>query len=180
MRKLISYLFISVDGVVEAPNRFLREDHYPDLDPLDATLDEQDAVLLGRRTYDEWSAFWPDAKIEPFASFINTTPKFIVSRSRHPLGWSNSTLLNGDFHNAIAALKSGPGKAVGVHGSISLVQDLLAAGLIDELKLVLCPAAVGQGRSLFIRDGEPIQLDLVASHSTTNGLHFLTFRPRRQ
>ncbi|MCA8896759.1 MAG: hypothetical protein KDA48_15990, partial [Amphiplicatus sp.] len=77
MRKLISYLFISVDGVVETPNRFLREDLYQDLDPLDDTIAEQDAVLLGRKTYEEWSNFWPSSNIEPFATFINNTPKYV-------------------------------------------------------------------------------------------------------
>jgi dihydrofolate reductase len=80
MRKLTSYLFISLDGVVEAPNAFLRDDLYQDLDLfIDETLAEQDTVLLGRRTYEEWSRFWPDSKIEPFATFINNVPKYVAS-----------------------------------------------------------------------------------------------------
>lgn len=178
MRKLISYLFISVDGVVEAPNRFLRDDLYQDLDPLDQTLGEQDAVLLGCKTYDEWSAYWPSSDIQPFASFINAVPKHIASRTRTSFSWNNAAPLAGDLHGAVAALKNRPGKAIGVHGSISLVESLLVAGLIDELKLVVCPAAAGRGRRLLARDGEAIQFDLKSAMTTPNGLHFMTYAPR--
>ncbi|HEY1092417.1 MAG TPA: dihydrofolate reductase family protein [Burkholderiaceae bacterium] len=178
MRKLVSYLFISLDGVVEAPNSYLRPELYADLDPLDATIAEQDAVLLGRKTYEEWSAFWPEAKIEPFASFINSVPKYVVSKTLTGLGWAQSNLLTGDMFDEIAALKRQPGKVIGVHGSIELVQALLVAGLIDELKLVLCPALAGQGRRLLSRKGEPIQLDLQSAQATPGGLQFLVYRPR--
>ena len=84
MRKLISFLFISVDGVVEAPDRFVRDDAYSDLTPLiEEGIADQDSVLLGRSTYEKWSQFWPDAKIEPFATFINNTPKFTLTFSLH-------------------------------------------------------------------------------------------------
>ena len=79
MRKVTSYLFISLDGVVEAPDTFVRSDLYEDFDPLTAEMiAEQDAVLLGRKTYDDWSVYWPQSTIEPFATFINTTPKYVV------------------------------------------------------------------------------------------------------
>lgn len=178
VRKLIAYLFISVDGVVEAPNRFLRDDLYQDLDPLDQTLGEQDAVLLGRKTYEEWSAYWPDSDIEPFASFINAVPKHVVSSALSDFTWTNSAPLAGDLHGAVSALKRQPGKAIGVHGSISLVEALLVAGLIDELKLVVCPAVAGQGRRLLSRDSGAIQLDLKSAVTTPRGLHFLTYSPR--
>src|SRR4051812_16481197 len=83
MRKLTSHLFISLDGVVEGPDRFLRRDLYQDL-PLvvgEETLAEQDAVVLGRKQYEEWSTFWPDSQIEPFATFINNVPKYVSSKS---------------------------------------------------------------------------------------------------
>lgn len=85
MRKLTSHLFISLDGVVEAPDRFLRDDLYQDLSLFDEeTVTGQDAVLLGRRTYEAWAMFWPGAEIEPFASFINQVPKYVVSGSLRP------------------------------------------------------------------------------------------------
>jgi dihydrofolate reductase len=178
MRKLTSHLFISLDGVVEAPDRFLREDLYRDL-PLvsDETIAGQDAVLLGRKTYEDWSMFWPDSTIEPFATFINAVPKYVVSRSLKTLDWSQSKLLSGDMVGEIAALKSQAGKTIGVHGSISLVQALLVAGLLDELRFILCPVVAGQGRRLLSREGEPIQLDLQSARTTPRGLQYLVFQP---
>ena len=179
MRKLVSHLFISLDGVVEAPNTFLREDLYPELDQFnDETIGGQDAVILGRKTYEEWSTFWPSSQIEPFASFINNVPKYVASNSMKAVSWAKSNLLSGDISEEIAALKRRPGKTIGVHGSIGLVQSLLIAGLLDELRFVLCPAVAGQGRHLLSRDGEPIQLDLQAARSTPGGLQYLVFRPR--
>ncbi|HRX40995.1 MAG TPA: dihydrofolate reductase family protein, partial [Parvularculaceae bacterium] len=105
-------------------------------------------------------------------------PKYVASKTLNSLGWSQSSLLSGDLRDEVMALKNKPGKAIGVHGSISLVQTLLDAGLIDELKLVICPAIAGQGRCLFSRDGDPIQLDLQSAQTTPGGLQFLVFRPR--
>lgn len=135
-------------------------------------------MLLGRKTYEEWSAFWPGADIEPFASFINATPKFVVSKSLKTLGWAPATLIGGDVQREIAALKGRPGQSIGVHGSISLVAFLITAGLLDELRLVMCPALSGSGRRLLSRDGAPIQLDLCSSRTTPGGLAYFVFRPR--
>nr|WP_275113308.1 dihydrofolate reductase family protein [Rhodanobacter denitrificans] len=88
-------------------------------------------------------------------------------------------MLSGDVLDEIAVLKRQAGQAIGVHGSISLVQALLAAGLLDELRFVLCPAVAGQGRRLLSREGEPIQLDLRSARTTPGGLQYLVFRPRR-
>ncbi len=179
MRKLTSCLFISLDGVVEAPNRFVRDDVYSDLKSLiGETIAEQDSVLLGRSTYEEWSQFWPDAKIEPFATFINNTPKFVASKTLKALGWHHSTLLSGRLEDDIADLKNRPGKAIGVHGSISLVQSLLTAGLLDEMRFILFPAVAGQGRHLLSRDGDPIQLQLQSARTTPRGLQYITYSPR--
>lgn len=179
MRKLVSHLFISLDGVVEAPNRFLRPEQYGDLDLFhEDTIGGQDAVLMGRKTYEEWAAFWPTSDIQPFAGFINSVPKYVVSRSLKTVDWPGSALLPGDLHAEVAALKTQPGQAIGVHGSIGLVQSLLVAGLLDELRFILCPAAVGQGRRLLDRDGDPVQLDLLSARTTPNGLQYLVMRPR--
>ena len=180
MRKLVSYLFISLDGVVEAPNRFIRDDLYQDLDEFsEETIGEQDAVLLGRKTYDEWSPFWPTSDIEPFATFINDVPKYVASKSLKAVDWSKSHLISGNFLDEVAALKSQAGrKTIGVHGSISLVQELLLAGLLDELRFVLCPAIAGQGRRLLSREGKAIQLDLQSASTTPRGLQNLVFQPR--
>lgn len=179
MRKLVSHLFISVDGVVEAPDRFLREELYQDLDEFsDDTVGGQDAVLLGRRTYEEWSAIWPGSTIEPFATFINAVPKYVASSSLTTLDWAGSTLLRGNALDDIAALKRRDGAAIGVHGSTRLVQALLIAGLLDELRLVVCPVVVGQGRRLLSHDGVPVQLDLRSARVTRGGLQYVVCRPR--
>jgi len=181
MRKLTSYLLVSLDGVVEAPRRFFREDVYPDILPLIGdTIAEQDAVLLGRKMYQEWSAYWPQSRTEPFASFINRVPKYVVSQTHPALDWQPAHLISGDVQNEIIALKSQRGGTIGVHGSITLVQYLLTAGMLDELRFVLFPAVAGNGRRLLSREGDPIQLDLAATRSMPSGLQFLTYRPRRQ
>jgi len=179
MRNVTSYLFISLDGVVEAPDTFVRSDLYEDFDPLTAEMiAEQDAVLLGRKTYNEWSVFWPQSTIEPFATFINTTPKYVVSQTLQSVDWHASQPLAGNLGDAIATLKRQPGKTIGVHGSISLVQSLLTAGLLDELRFPLVPAVAGHGRRLLSRDGERIQLTLDSTRATPGGLQYMIFRPR--
>lgn len=181
MRKLTSHLFISLDGVVEAPDTFVRPDVYADFPELiHKTIAEQDTILLGQKMYQEWVQFWPDSKIEPFASFINNHPKFVVSRTLRNLEWKHSTLLDGDLAGDIRKLKNQPGKTIGVHGSISLVQSLLLAGLLDELHFILCPVIAGHGRRLLDDQGGAIQLDLQHSHATPTGLHYLIYTPRPQ
>jgi len=179
MRKLISFLFISLDGVVESPNKYVRDDLYQDLDPfIEEGIAEQDAVLLGRKMYEEWSVFWPESKIEPFSTFINNTQKYVVSQTPMELGWRRSTLLCGDLREQVAALKSQTGKTIGVHGSISLVQSLLMTGLLDELRFLLVPAIAGQGRRLLSHDGDPIQLNLQSARTTPRGLQYMVYQPR--
>src|SRR5262245_52874915 len=130
MRKVTSYLFISLDGVVEAPDTFVRSDLYEDCDALTAEMiAEQDAVLLGRKTYDDWSAFRAQSTIEPLATCIKNAPTPIVSKTFQSVDWHQSNLISGNPGDEIAALTRQPGKTIGVHGSISLVQSLLTAGL---------------------------------------------------
>jgi dihydrofolate reductase len=179
MRKLTSFLFISLDGVVESPNTFVRSNVYADVSELiRETIAEQDTILLGRKMYQEWSQYWPDSKIEPFSSFINSHPKFVVSSTLRNLEWNHSTLLGGDLADAIGELKNQPGKTIGVHGSISLVQSLLLAGLLDELRFIQCPVIAGHGRRLLDRQGVTQQLDLQHSHATPTGLQYLVYTPR--
>jgi len=179
MRKLTSFLFISLDGVVESPNAFVRPNVYDDIGELiRETIAEQDTILLGRKMYQEWSQYWPDSKLEPFASFINNHPKFIVSSTLNNLVWRHSTRLDGDLKGGIARLKTQPGKTIGVHGSISLVQSLLLEGLLDELRFIQCPAIAGHGRRLLDHPGAARQLDLRYSRATPTGLQYLVYRPR--
>ncbi|MGL4542885.1 MAG: dihydrofolate reductase family protein [Polymorphobacter sp.] len=179
MRKLTAFLFMSLDGVVEAPDQFVRPELYADFPPLiAATIAEQDTVLLGRRTYGEWAAFWPNSDIQPFAGFINTTPKIIVSETRPAVDWPGSTLLPGALEAGIAQLKRTAGGTIGVHGSISLVRALLTAGLLDELRLIVCPVIAGHGRRLLGDTDASVQLDLISAQSTPTGLQYLVYHRR--
>jgi dihydrofolate reductase len=180
MRKLVSFLFISLDGVVEAPNKYMRSDLFEDLPELiGQTVAEQDAVLLGRKTYEEWCDFWPESQIEPFSTFINNTPKFVFSSTLDEVRWNHSTLVRHDLPGEVARLKKQPGKAIGVHGSISLTQSLLLAGLLDELRFIQVPAIAGSGRRLLEHGGPPVQLDLQTSRKTRTGLQYLVYSPRQ-
>ena len=180
MRKLASFLFVSLDGVVEAPNKYVRDDLFEDFPELiGVTVSEQDAVLLGRKMYEEWSLYWPASSIEPFATFINNTPKFVVSSTLREVNWKSSTLISHDLTGAIAKLKAQSGKTIGVHGSISLVQSLLLAGALDELRFIQVPVIAGSGRRLLENGGSPIQLDLQSSRATRSGLQYLVYTPRR-
>ncbi len=179
MRKLISTLFITLDGVVESPDKYVRGEMYEDFpEEVDTALSEQDAVLLGRKIYDEWSVFWPASNIEPFATFINNTPKFVVSSTLREVNWQSSTLISHDVTGAIAKLKAQSGKTIGVHG-ISLVQSLLLSGALDELRLIQVPVIAGSGRRLLEHGGPAIQLNLQSSRATRTGLNYLVYTPRR-
>jgi dihydrofolate reductase len=181
MRKISAYLLMSLDGVVEAPDTFVREGLYDDIiDVLRETIAEQDAILLGRKMFEEWSEFWPTADHEPFASFINEHPKYVVSSTLRSVdAWPNSSIVDGDVAAQLTALKRQDGNTIGVHGSITLVTWLLSAGLLDEIRVTVFPALAGRGRRLF-EDGEPVQqLTTRSSRTTANGLQHLVYERQR-
>lgn len=182
MRKVVSFLFMSLDGVVESPDKYVRQDVFEDLlGIIRETIAEQDTVLLGRGMYDEWKDVWPTSTMEPFAPFINAVPKIVVSRSVRDVSvWNHCSTLEGELAAGVAKLKAEPGRAIGVHGSIRLVQSMLAEGLLDELRLIVFPAIMGRGRRLFERaEGDAIQLELVSAKSTPTGLQYVVLAPRR-
>ncbi len=170
MRKVVAGLFITLDGVVESPDKW--QEHF-DEDMGEAMMEQlasQDAVLLGRVTYQEWASYWPSATDEPFASFINSTPKYV---------FSNSTLIKGDLAQEIAQLKRLPGKNIGTAGSPTLVRSLLEQGLLDELILLVHPVVAGSGKRLF-KDGNSLKrLQLLSSKPTRTGTVILTYQPRK-
>lgn len=167
MRKVVVYEMLSLDGVAEDPDRFFGWDDVLD-ENLAAVIATQDAVLLGRRTHDEWAPFWPGSDLEPFASFVNTVPKHVVTST--PLGteWDGAQAVEGDLLGFVRALRDGEGGDVGVHASIGVAQALLGADLVDELRLVIAPTVVGSGRRLF--DGVPtLRFELVRSAVSPTG-----------
>jgi dihydrofolate reductase len=150
MRKVVLSEFLSFDGVAESPTDFILDFDDDVMDEYgERVLSTQDAVVLGRRTYDEWAEFWPDSDIEPFASFINSVSKFVVTSTPLEQSWTNTTVADGTLKEFITSLKNEPGGDIGVTGSIKLSQSLLAQGLVDELRLVIAPAIMVNGRKLF-------------------------------
>jgi dihydrofolate reductase len=175
MRKVVAYELLSLDGVAEQPDEFVTEFDEVMRDNLGRVIATQDAVLLGRRTYDDWAAFWPTSDYEPFASFINGVDKFVVTATTPRLAWANTTVVNGGLPEFIAALKQRSGGDIGVHGSIALTQSLLEGGLIDELRLVIAPAVHMHGRKLFDQ-GVARRLTLIRHVASPSGYLLLDFQ----
>lgn len=177
MRRVVVSEFLSLDGVAEQPDAFITD--------IDEAMDEygargiasQDTVLLGRRTYDEWVTFWPDSEIEPFASFINGVQKFVATSTPLAQQWANSSVIGDDLAPFVADLKRQPGGDIGVHGSISLAQSLLKAGLVDELRLAIAPFVHTQGRRLFDQ-ASPKRLSLTHSITSPTGCLLVAFAVR--
>lgn len=175
MRKVVAYELLSLDGVAEEPDVFLTE-----WDPalqanLTAVIAAQDAVILGRRSYDEWAGFWPTSDIEPFATFINGVTKYVATSTPLEREWTNSTVIDGDLVGFVRDLKEQPGGDIGVHASISVVQTLLDAGAVDELRLVIAPTIVGSGRRLL--DGVPtIRLESLHAETSPKGWLLADYR----
>ena len=175
MRKVVAFEFLSLDGVAEGPDRFFTD--WDDVvDVSGATLiATQDAVILGRRSYDEWVEFWPGSEIEPFATFINGVAKYVATSAPLEREWANTTVIGGDLVEFVRDLKDRPGGDIGVHASISVAQTLLAAGVVDELRLAIAPVIVGSGRRLL--DGLPrIRLESIRSVTSPSGHLLVDYR----
>ena len=179
MRKIVSGLFIALDGVVQAPNTW--QEHFDEDmgEALNAQLASQDAVLLGRVTYEEWVSYWPTVTDDPFANYINTIPKYVASHTLNSVEWNNSILLKGDLAQELVRLKQQPGKNIGIAGSPGLVHSLLQQDLLDELVLMIHPVVVGSGKRLF-KEGEALKrMKLVSTKPTRTGTVILTYQPAK-
>ena len=175
MRNIVVYELLALDGVAEDPDRFIADwDDAMDAN-LAAVIATQDAVILGRRSYTEWAQFWPSSQIEPFATFINGVAKYVATSTPLDRDWANATVLDGGLVEFVRALKRQPGGDVGVHASISVAQALLAADVVDELRLVIAPKIAGAGRRLL--DGLPsIQLKRIGTEISSTGALLLHYR----
>ena len=179
MRKIVSGLFISLDGVTEAPDKWQFDAFDEDMMAImTAHLEAEDAVLLGRKTYQEWVGYWPTSTDEPYASHINDLPKYVVSTTLEKVEWKNAIVVKGDLTEELAHLKQQPGKNIGVAGSPTLVQSLLQCDLLDELTLMVHPVIAGSGKRLFTEGSRLERLNLVETKTTGSGVVILTYRPR--
>jgi dihydrofolate reductase len=195
MRKVIVNEFMSLDGVAQAPGgadedtsdgfshggwhmRYM-EDELAQRWVL-ASIVEAGGFLLGRRTFEIFAAYWPNAPEEEqvIAEPLNTKPKYVASTTlTEPLEWQNSTLLRGEAAKAVAALKQEDGSDLHVIGSTELVQMLIEHSLVDEFRLMLDPVTLGGGKRIFRDDGSLRALRLVDSEVTTTGAILATYAP---
>jgi dihydrofolate reductase len=192
MRKLIVSTFASLDGIIQAPGG-------PEEDPTggfafggwmfgygDESMDlsasgfdgRDRELLLGRRTYQIFEAYWPyQPDDHPIAKTLNAAKKYVASRTLTTLHWTNSNLLHGDVVSAIIALKAQPGPDLQVIGSGNLIQTLQAASLIDEYNLWTFPVVLGRGKRLFSEAAKPEALRLVRSQISTTGVVMSVYVP---
>ena len=176
MRRIVSHLEMSLDGVVDHPERWAHEYFNPEmLEVAKAGMQTGDTVLFGRRTYEEFAAVWPNRpEDDPFAQFLNSRRKVVVSNTLTELPWRPAELLTGDVAQGVADLKAEPGADILILGSVTLVGSLLRARLLDALDLFMVPIVIGNGTRLF--DGpEPVSLQLVESKSFDNGVLSLRY-----
>ncbi len=180
MRKLVAVELVSLDGVMESPEEWAFSYSNDEMEEANAAgMAASDAMLLGRVTYEGLAAFWPNQpRGTPMVDYINSVPKFVVSGTlEEPLGWNNSTLMEGDVAEVVAELKRQHGKDITIIGSGALVRSLLRDDLLDELRLLVHPIAVGRGKRLFEGGSDQKALKLVESTTFSTGVVYLTYQP---
>jgi dihydrofolate reductase len=194
MRRVIVNEWMSLDGVVQAPGAPDEDTtggfqhggwHLRYFDEMSQKsvlqyLTEAGGFLFGRRTYEGFAGYWPNASEEeqPVAQPLNTKPKYVASTTlTEPLEWENSSVLQGDVAEAVGALKQEDGDDLHVIGSTQLVRTLIEHNLVDEFRLMIDPVVLGGGKRLFLDDGALRSLRLVDSQVTTTGAMLVTYAP---
>jgi dihydrofolate reductase len=191
MRKLIVSTFLTLDGIMQAPGGPEEDDsggfehggwsvkYWDDLmgEVMTEAFNVPFDLLLGRRTYEIFSAYWPDAPEEAGAKRLNDATKYVASRSRPELTWSPSVLIAGDAAEGVAALKQEEGPELQVHGSGNLIQTLMRHGLVDEYRLWVFPLVIGSGKRLFADGTIPAGLKLLDTKVSTTGVVIGTYEP---
>jgi dihydrofolate reductase len=192
MGKLTVFTSVTLDGVMQAPGRADEDTRggfryggwaQPYNDPVMGKVAAEGmagggAILLGRRTYEDFAGFWPKQKDNPFTDALNKTQKYVASTTlKEPLKWANSTLLHGHVSKAVGEIKARPGGDMVVLGSGELVKTLMQHDLIDKYLLLIHPLVLGSGRRLFA-DGIPMaKLKVVDTKTTTTGVVIVTYQP---
>jgi dihydrofolate reductase len=189
MSKVVVFTNLTLDGVMQAPGRRDEDrrggfEHggwavpYAAVARAGESMANTGALLLGRRTYEDFYAFWPNQTNNPYTVRLNNIQKYVASTTlEEPLSWSNSILLKGDAAEAVARLKQEPGKDLVVMGSGELVQSLMRRNLVDEYVLLIHPLVLGSGRRLFPDGGAFAELRLVGTKTTNNGVMIATYQP---
>lgn len=191
MRKLNAALFITLDGVVEAPGG---ETTLPEAarnwslpfttdevgEVIGANIANSDAMLLGRKSYQDFASFWPNVpETDPFGNVMNNRTKYVVTTTLDKAEWKNSHLIKGDIAAQLTQLKQQDGQAISTVGSGTLVRWLLKSDLLDELQLMLCPIVLGTGQRLF--DGADFikQMNVLETRSFASGMIYLRLQPQK-
>jgi dihydrofolate reductase len=191
MRKLIVSTFLTLDGIMQAPGGPEEDDegrfayggwsvnYWDDLmgKVMGEATSKPFAMVLGRKTYDIMAAYWPTAPEDAGGEVFNDAPKYVASRGRPTLEWSNSVLIEGDAADGLAALKAEDGPELQVHGSSNLIQTLLRHNLVDEYRLWVFPVVLGSGKRLFSDGAIPAGLKLLDSKVSTTGVVIGTYEP---
>ena len=177
MRQIAAGLFVSLDGVVEAPEKWTGP-YFNDQvgQAVGALMAANDAMLLGRVTYEGFAAAF-GGQSGGMADQMNHTPKYVVSSTLASADWQNSTLVNDDVAARISELKQQPGRNIGMSGSSVLVGWLLRHGLLDRLDLLVFPVVLGSGKRLFSEPDGPVPLTLTGSEAFSTGVVHLTYTP---
>ena len=191
MRKLTGAVFQSLDGVMQAPGG-PEEDPTSDFrfggwafhfwddsleKPFGKVIDSDYDLLLGKRTYDIFSAYWPYNQDVPIGAKFQRINKYVLTHSGQPLAWENSHKLSGDTAEAVARLKETEGRDLLIQGSSTLYVPLLAAGLIDRLVIMIFPVVLGEGKRIFDGSQAPGALKLVEHFVSNKGVAFLSYEP---
>ncbi len=179
MRRIVAAEIVSLDGVVESADEWTPSYFTPEVGRLiGESMAASDALLLGRRTYEEFAAVWPGRGTEdPVGAYMNNTPKFVISSTLNSADWNNSTVLRGDFRSQVEQLKESGGANINITGSATLVRSLLAKGLLDQLDLIVYPVIRGHGTRLFPDGTSEVKLELAEIHRFETGLLWLTYEP---
>ena len=189
MGNLIVFTNLTLDGVMQSPGRPDEDTRgafahggwatpFAAMNEAGGNLSNSGPLLMGRRTYEDFYAYWPKQKDNLFTEVLNNTPKYVASTTlKEPLAWSNSTLLKGNVPEAVADLKAQSGKDFLVMGSGELVQTLMKHNLVDEYVLLIHPLILGSGQRLFRSDGTFASLQLVDSRTTSKGVVITTYKP---
>ena len=181
MRRVIASEFVSLDGVMESPEKWQLPYFDDEMgEVVGSAMAAADAMLIGRVNYEEWAAYWPAQSPydNEFAPYMNGVRKYVVSTTlEEPLEWNNSILIKENVAEEITLLKQQPGKDMSISGSGTLVRSLLQDGLLDELRLMVHPIVVGRGKRLFDDGGNRKTLELVDSQTFGTGVVYLTYRP---
>jgi dihydrofolate reductase len=193
MSKIVVFMSLTLDGVMQAPARPDEDrrngfEHggwatpYATMDAADGSMGSSGALLLGRRTYEDFYNVWPNRTDEnPFTAVLNNTQKYVASTTlSEPLPWMNSTLLRGDAAEAVAKLKEEQGKDIVILGSGVLVQSLMRHALIDSYVLLIHPLVLGSGRRLFPNGGAFATLRLVSTKATSTGVVIAIYQPKEE